>query len=68
VQFANATFATWTQQVTGGLLAGRDAVGTDYANQSRDNFHTFLAGVILGLVGGALLSAVQEALHANDKA
>lgn len=68
VQFANATFATWTQQVSGGLLAGRDAVGTDYVNQSRDSFDTFLAGVILGLVGGALLSAIQEAFHANDKA
>jgi hypothetical protein len=67
VQFANATFATWTQPMTGGQLAGRDAVGLDYANQSRDGYYTFLAGAILGLAGGAVLSAFQEALHANDR-
>jgi hypothetical protein len=68
VQFANTTFATWTEPVTGGLATGRDAVGVDYANQSRDGYYTFLAGVLLGLVGGAVISAIQEALHANDKA
>jgi hypothetical protein len=67
VQFANATFATWTQPMTGGQLAGRDAVGIDYANQSRDGYYTFLAGAILGLAGGAVLSAFQEALDADDK-
>lgn len=68
VQFANSTFATWTEQVTGGQLAGRDAEGIDYANQSKDSYDTFLAGVILGLVGGALIAAIQEAFHPNDKA
>lgn len=67
VQFANGTFATWTQPMTGGQLAGRDAVGIDYANQSRDGYYTFLAGAILGLAGGAVLAAFQAALDANDK-
>jgi hypothetical protein len=67
VQFANSTFATWTQPISGGQLAGRDAVGLDYANQSRDGYYTFLAGAILGLAGGAVLSAFQEALDANER-
>jgi len=48
-------------------LVGRDAIGVNYANQSRDGYYTFLAGVILSLAGGAVISALQEALHANDK-
>jgi hypothetical protein len=37
------------------------------ANQGKDNYHTFLAGVILGLAGGAVLAALQETLDANKK-
>ncbi len=67
VEFANGTFATWSQPVAGGQLAGRDAVGIDYANQSREGYYTFLAGAILGLAGGAVLTALQEALDTDNK-
>jgi hypothetical protein len=66
VEFANATFATWNEPVTGGQISARVADGVDYANQSKDNYHTFLAGVILGAAVGAGLASLQEVLHAND--
>jgi len=65
--FAGPSFATWSEPVTGGQITARVADGTDFANQGRDNYHTFLAGVILGLAGGALLTALQETLDANKK-
>lgn len=34
---------------------------------SKNSDDTFIAGALIGLAGGALLSAVQEALHANDR-
>jgi hypothetical protein len=65
-QFANGAFASWAEVVTDGDVTGRAAVGINHANQSKDDNKTFLAGALLGLAGGALLSAVQEALHAAD--
>ena len=67
LEFAGPTFATWSEPVTSGQIAARVADGTDFANQGKDNYHTFLAGVILGLAGGALLTALQETLDANKK-
>ena len=58
--------ATWNEELTDGGLPTSTAVGTNHANQAKDNRNTFLAGALVGLAGGALLSAVQEALHAND--
>jgi len=65
--FAGLTFATWSEPVTSGQISARVADGTDFANQGKDTYHTFLAGVILGLAGGALLTALQETLDANKK-
>lgn len=67
LEFASPTFATWSEPVTGGQITARVADGTDFANQGKDNYHTFLAGVVLGLAGGALLTALQETLNANKK-
>jgi len=67
LDFASSTFATWSEPVTSGQISARVADGTDFANQGKDNYHTFLAGVILGLAGGALLTALQETLDANKK-
>jgi hypothetical protein len=67
LEFASPTFATWSEPVTSGQIAARVADGTDFANQGKNNYHTFLAGVILGLAGGALLTALQETLDANKK-
>lgn len=65
VETANATFATWNEPVTGGQLQARVADGIDYANQSKDSYHTFLAGVILGAAIGAAIAAIQGALDAS---
>jgi hypothetical protein len=67
LDFASSTFATWSEPVSSGQISARVADGTDFANQGKDNYHTFLAGVILGLAGGALLTALQETLDANKK-
>jgi hypothetical protein len=61
----NGTEAVWDEPVASGGAQGRVAVGINHANQTKDNNMTFLAGALIGLAGGALLSAVQEALHAN---
>ena len=64
--YANGIFASWEEPVTGGRIPGRAAVGINHAEQTTDDNKTFVAGALIGLAGGALLSAVQEALHAND--
>lgn len=45
---------------------GQVAFGINHARQATDSKKTFVAGALLGLAGGAILSAVQEALHARD--
>jgi len=62
----NANLAFWDEPLTSGVAPGRVAVGIDHASETRANNETFIAGALIGLAGGALLSAVQEALHAND--
>jgi hypothetical protein len=62
----NGARAVWDEPVTGGATQGRVAVGINHANQTKENNKAFFAGALIGLAGGALLSAVQEALHAND--
>jgi hypothetical protein len=64
--------AVWDETVTpgtiysGGDTPGRVASGINHAAQANDDTRIFVAGALLGLAGGALLSAVQEALHASD--
>jgi hypothetical protein len=62
----NGTKAVWDEPVTGGATQGRVAIGINHASQTKENNKAFFAGALIGLAGGALLSAVQEALHAND--
>ena len=65
--FVNSKEAQWLEQMNGNsTLPDADAVGTNHATQTRDNDLTFLAGVLLGVGGGALVAAGQEALHARD--
>ena len=61
---ANRAGVVFQEDITAGLLPGRDAVGINHAGQAAQNDRTFVAGILLGLAGGALLGAVQEALHA----
>jgi hypothetical protein len=63
---ATASSAEWNELVANPGLTGRVVTGINYANQGRDDNETFFAGALIGLAGAALLSAVQEALHAND--
>jgi len=65
-EFANHRFATWSELVTSGDVGGRAAVGINHANQSSESDDTFIAGALIGLAGGALLSGFQEAMHARD--
>lgn len=65
-QLKNASKIRWDEPVSGGAAPGEVAVGINSANQSWDNYRIFIAGALLGLAGGALLLALQEALHADD--
>jgi hypothetical protein len=56
----------WHETVTSGITESRAAVGINHAAQTSNDNKTFFAGALIGLAGGAILSAVQEALHAGD--
>lgn len=63
---ATSHSAVWQEDVSLGDTASRVAVGINHSGQSRDDTLALVAGTLLGLGGGAILSAVQEALHARD--
>lgn len=63
---SNSIGAVWDEPVVSGATQGRVAVGINHANQAKENNETFIAGALLGLAGGALVAAVQEALHPKD--
>ena len=58
--------AIWQEDVLAGDTPGRAAVGINPAGQASHDNNEFLAGALIGLAGGAILSAVQEALHGPD--
>jgi len=58
-----STTAQWQQNVAGGDTPGRAAVGVDHAAQTNDDIKIFIAGALLGIAGGAIIAAVQEAMH-----
>ena len=57
------TVAAWQQDLASGDTAGRTAVGVDHAAQTGDDIKIFVAGALLGIAGGAIVAAVQEAMH-----
>lgn len=63
---ATTSEAAWGETVNHGDTATREAVGIDHGHQVSDENKTFFAGALLGLAGGAVLSAIVEALHAHD--
>jgi hypothetical protein len=66
-QQQSATGATWEEPVmTNGETPGRVATGVDFSAQREDNALTFIAGALIGVAGGALLTVVTEWLHAGD--
>jgi hypothetical protein len=58
-----STTAQWQQDIAGSDTPGRAAVGVDHAAQTSDGIKTFIAGALLGIAGGAIIAAVQEAMH-----
>jgi len=65
-RWSNGNKVQWGEQIGSGGLDGIAVLGINQSNQAKDDTETFFAGALLGLAGAALLSAVQEALHAND--
>jgi hypothetical protein len=64
--YANGARAVWLESPSSGLITPVTATGVNHASSGRNTTLTFIAGALLGLAGGALLSAIQEALHARD--
>jgi len=62
----NNSTAIWQVDLAGGDTAAREAVGINSAGQASHDTRTYVAGALLGLAGGAILSAAQVALHAGD--
>jgi hypothetical protein len=60
------TTAQWQQDVASGDTPGRVAVGINHSAQTRDDIKIFIAGALLGIAGGAIIAAVQEAMHLRD--
>ena len=56
------TTIAWTEPVSGEDTAPKVAVGINQSRQSSDNHLAFIAGALIGLAGGAVLSGIQEAL------
>jgi hypothetical protein len=61
------TVAAWQQDLASGDTAGRTAVGVDHAAQTGDDIKIFVAGALLGIAGGAIIAAVQEAMHLGGR-
>ncbi len=59
--------AQWQQDVASGDTPGRAAVGVDHSAQTRDDIKIFIAGALLGIAGGAIIAAVQEAMHLSHR-
>lgn len=62
---ATNSAAAWSEllPIPKGTTAQATATGTNQAAESRRTYLTFLYGLLLGIGGGALVSAIQEALH-----
>jgi hypothetical protein len=61
------TVVAWQQDLASGDTAGRTAVGVDHAGQTNDDIKIFIAGALLGIAGGAIVAAVQEAMHLGGR-
>jgi hypothetical protein len=59
-------YAEWTEQL-GVLTASISVNGTNNSTAEWDSFRTFAAGALVGVAGGALVGALQEAMHRKDE-
>jgi hypothetical protein len=65
--FADSGKAQWLEQMnSNNVIPDVDAAGIDHITQARDGDLVFITGALVGLAGGALLSALQAALSATD--
>jgi hypothetical protein len=65
--FADGDKAQWLEQMnSNNVIPDVDAAGIDHITQARDGDLIFITGALVGLAGGALLSALQTALPAPD--
>lgn len=59
---SNST-AEWQEDLTNDETEARAAVGINHAGQAAHDYEAFVAGALVGVAGGALVSAFQEALQ-----
>jgi hypothetical protein len=59
--------ATFQERLQPGDNIATAAFGINHAAQSSDNTKIFIAGILLGLAGAAIIAAFQEARHAGDR-
>jgi hypothetical protein len=52
----------WSEAIAGYDTPSKVAVGVNQSRQSSDNHAAFIAGALIGVAGGALVSAIQETL------
>jgi hypothetical protein len=57
-----ASSIAWSEPLVQEDTAPKVAVGINQSRQSSDNHLAFVAGALIGVAGGAVLSAIQEAL------
>jgi hypothetical protein len=60
-------FVVWAENFSDGDTQSRVASGVDHDAQAHDDLMIFLAGAVIALAGAAMLAAIQEALHVEDK-
>lgn len=65
--YVDHTTISWGESLAGGEAPAKVNIGINHANQTNSDRNIFVAGALIGLAGGALLSAVQEAFHAKDR-
>jgi hypothetical protein len=57
------SIVAWTEQLEFNDTPAKVAVGINQSRQSNDNHLAFIAGALIGVAGGAVLSAIQKVLE-----
>jgi hypothetical protein len=60
-------FIVWTEQVDDGRVDPQVVTGLDRTAANRDRSSEFLAGALIGVAGGAVVGALQEALNVRRR-
>jgi hypothetical protein len=58
----NKSSVVWEEPLVNGDTPGRSAIGSNGAGQVQDTLKAFLAGALVGIGGGGLVAAIQEAI------